>query len=191
MPHLLRRMFKLGIPTGRDWDCTEHSHPPVYKIRSGTGRRKILATAPGSDPLIFKHLAQCLTSPLYLLYVLHTPCGEGQPGRYQSPEMSHEEFREFVGRFDRFLRADARFDLWVYSLADQATIVWDRHNLVHGYGQVDCMTEALRALGFEAGQPTIPSPHVHNYHASLDGDARDILTHVGWARTPLKPEDEQ
>jgi len=184
-------MFKLGISAGAGEVQTEHSHPPIYKVCEGTARRKILATAPGSDPLIFERMARCLAPPLHLLYVLHTPRGEGQPGRYQSPEMSHEEFLGFLGRFDRFLRADARFDLWVYSPEDQATVVWDRHNLVYGYGQEDCMVEALRALGFEAGQPTIPSPHVHNYHQSLDGDARDLLAHVAWAHTPLKPEDEQ
>jgi len=182
-------MFKLGSCSGDIW--TEHSHPPVYETNERSGRRKIVATVPGGDPLIFEHLARCLNPPLFLLYVLHTPRGEGEPGRYQSREMSDEEFRGFLRRFARFLQADARFDLWVYSLTDQATIVWDRHDLIHGYGPVDCMVVALRALGFRIGRASIPSPHVHNYHASLDGDARDVLTHMEWMHTPLELEDEQ
>jgi hypothetical protein len=181
-------MFKLGSFDGANW--REHSHPPVYEEIEGAVR-KVVATAPGGDPLIAERLASCLSPPFLLLYVLHTPRGEGQPGRYQSPEMTGEDLRAFLERFGGFLRSDARFDLWIHAPADRATIVWDRHDLVHGYGPVEAMIEALRALGFRPGNPAIPSPHTHSYHAELDDEARAILAHVEWTRTPLQPEDEQ
>lgn len=178
-------MFKLGALAGEEW--VEHSHPPVFQIE----RARVLATAPGGDPLIIQRLARCLAPPFFLLYVLHTPRGEGEPGRYQSPEISLFDLDTFLSRFEGFLRADARFDLWPHSANDQATVVWDRHNLIYGYGRTDCMAKALRALGFVEGEPTVPSPHEHHYHAALDSDAREILTYMKWTCSPLEPEDEQ
>jgi hypothetical protein len=182
-------MYKLGSLVGDDW--REHSHPPIYEEIENGPVPRILATAPGGDPLVIERLTRCLRPPFLLLYILHTPRGEGRPGRYQSPEISGEDFQAFLRRFGDYLRADARFDLWVHSPADQATIVWDRHNLVHGYGPVTAMVETLRGLGFRPGKPAIPSPHGHRYHPGLDSDARDLLAYRDWTRTPLQPEDEQ
>jgi hypothetical protein len=39
-----------------------------------------------------------------------------------------------MARFDGYLRADGRFDLWGYSVRDESFIVWDRHNQVFAYG---------------------------------------------------------
>lgn len=153
-------MFKLGCRIADAW--VEHSHPPVYSLtNTSSDNIKVVATAPGSDPVVFQKLADCLTPPFFLLYVLHTPRGEGDPGRYQSHEIAREELVQFLRRFDRFLRSDSRFDLWLHSTADRATIVWDRHNLVHGYGPTKSLVDALRALGFAKGEPDISIPHQH------------------------------
>lgn len=181
-------MFKLGSLRGDDW--VEHSHPPVFKVEEGSGG-KVWATAPGGDPITFERLARCLTPPLMLLYVLHTPRGEGRPGRYQGPPMSGDEFRAFISRFANYLQADGRFDLWVHSEHDAATVVWDRHNLIHAYGRRECMVEALRALGFGAGEPSIDFAHQHHYRPSHDEDARELLACAPWRYSPLEPADEQ
>lgn len=183
-------MFKLEWMRDGEWE--EFSHPPVYAVEplSGGGER-VVATAPGSDPLVFQRLSERLTPPFLLLYVLHTPRGEGEPGRYQSPEIDRGELVAFLDRFDSFLREDARFDLWLHSPTDQATIVWDRHNLIYGYGPTGALVEALRALGFHAGAPAIPTPHAHHYHQAYDEDARALLAGMDWSRSPLQPEDEQ
>ncbi len=57
-----------------------------------------MATAPGSDPLVFQALAGRLTPPFLLLYVLHMPRGTGEPGRYQSPEIDAAALRAFLHR---------------------------------------------------------------------------------------------
>jgi hypothetical protein len=181
-------MFKLGALLGDQW--VEHSHPPVFKVEEGL-RGKVFATAPGGDPLTFESLAKCLTPPLMLLYVLHTPRGEARPGRYQSPPMSGDEFREFVGHFRNYLQADGRFDLWVHSEQDDATVVWDRHNLIHAYGQRECMIETLRALGFDAGEPGIDFAHQHHYRPSQDENARELLAYFPWSYSSLESADEQ
>jgi len=183
-------MYKLGRFTDGDW--REHSHPPVFEIETREGGSpRVVATVPGGDPLIFLALASQISPPFYLLYVLHTPRGEGEPGRYQSEAMSRAEIAAFVERFRALLTTDARFDLWLHSPSDNATIVWDRHDMIHGYGPVDRMATALGTLGFSEEPPSIPSPHEHHYHPENDAAAGALLKDQQWIRSPLRPEDEQ
>ena len=110
-------MFKLGHYTDGDW--VEHSHPPIYAINAIDGpSSSILTTAPGSDPTVFERLATCMAPPYYLLYVLHTPRGEEEAGRYQSPAISEAEFASFIQKFEQFLKNDGRFDIWLHSQID-------------------------------------------------------------------------
>lgn len=183
-------MFRLGHEVRGEW-C-RHSHPPIFSItRTHGGQRKVLATAPGSDPLVFATLADRLTPPYFLLYVLHTPRGEGAAGRYQSAEIDRAALHQFIADFGALLSADGRFDLWVHSAEDNATLVWDRHDLIHLYGPTDAAIEALRGLGFDQGQPVIPVPHEHHYHAGCDALATALLASRDWRYSPLLEEDEQ
>lgn len=183
-------MFKLGHVDDRGW--REHSYPPIFCLsESEDGAEKVTATAPGGDPLIFRSLLERLSDPLFLLYVLHTPRGEANPGRYQSPELTLDAAQAFIERFTTFLQSDSRFDLWVHSPADRATIVWDRHNLIFVYGSSTHAVETLRSLGFHQGNPATPSPHEHHYHAALDQDGQALMSYFDWRFSPLHPDDEQ
>lgn len=161
-------------------------------LKEVTGQNpKVLATAPGGDPIVFRRLMDCLRPPYFLLYLLHTPRGEGEPGRYQSGQLSRDTVTEFLDRFGNLLHADARHDFWLHSSLDRATIVWDRHNLIHAYGPTDAYARTLAELGFTMGEPTIPFPHMHSYRPEFDDDARAVLEALEWHYAPLRPEDEQ
>lgn len=134
-------MFRLGYVVGDCW-C-EHSHAPVYDMQP----ERITATVPDGDPIVLKKLSTCLRPPFLLLYILHTPRGEAEPGRYQSDAISPEQLFAFVERFGSFLRGDGRYELWLHSPADAATIAWDRHNLLFAYGPLADYEAALRSLG--------------------------------------------
>lgn len=183
-------MHKLGLLVSGDW--VEHSHPAVFSLPETTDEpQRVVAGVPGGDPDIFLKLVSTLEDPYFLLYVLHTPRGEGAPGRYQSPKLSLSELQAFVSKFRLFLAQDARFDLWAHSPSEQATVVWDRHNLILAYGPLDRFASQLGFLGFCPGSPEIPAPHSHNYHAEFDEQATEILNELEWSFSPLKPEDEQ
>src|SRR6185503_15808462 len=184
------RMYKLGRLQADRW--VEHSHPAIYQLpESAEEAQRLVAGVPGGNPEIFLRLACCLQPPYFLLYVLHTPRGEGQAGRYQSPKVSLAELKEFVSEFKTFLAQDARFDLWVHSPAEQATVVWDRHNQIFAYGPLARFESELRALGFSRGSPEVPVPHEHHYRGELDPFAERILKALKWSHSPLQPEDEQ
>ena len=183
-------MYKLGHCVGGVW--RQYSHSAVFSLeRTQNNRPKLLATAPGSDPNVFLKLVGQLNTPLLLLYVLHTPRIEQRAGRYQSGGMEYGAFSEFYDRFKQLFQSDSRFDLWIHSPADQATIVWDRHDLIHVYGIVDAAIVALRTLGFRHGSPAIDFVHEHHYHHENDEQAAQLLLARDWTWSPLHGEDEQ
>jgi hypothetical protein len=183
MPLEIESLFKLSHQVAGEW--VEHHHLPEYDVGD-----RVLAGVPGGDANVFKKLVECLEPPYLLLYVLHTPRGEADPGRYQSPAMSSDEFTEFVSRYSAFLKADARFDLWAHSPAERATVVWDRHNQLFAYGPTERFVRQLNAMGFRPGKVNIPA-HAHHYRHEYDEMARQLMSALEWKHSPLRPEDEQ
>jgi hypothetical protein len=182
-------MKKLSHFVEAEW--REHSFPPLYASDVVRETPRLVAGIPSGRPEVFERLASCLAPPYFLLYVLHTPRGEGEPGRYQSTEISAGKFRSFMARFGTYLSNDARFDIWLHSPSENATLVWDRHNQLFAYGPLDRLAVELRALGFIEGRCEVPAPHQHHYRAEHDTDAAELLSWSSWRHSPLRPEDEQ
>jgi len=165
------------------------SQPAVYTLKAkGNG---LIAGVPGGDVTIVRSLAALLQPPFHLLYVLHTTRGEAEPGRYQSPELERRQIEQFFDNFTDYLRSDSRFDIWVYAPRDQATLVWDRHDLLHAYGPVHEYERALLGLGFAPGKLSIDFSHIHHYRREYDSDAARLIAAFDWIYSPLRPEDEQ
>ena len=181
---------KLSHNLSGEWE--EFSFPAVFeRERHSSGAERVAFGVPGGDVEVIRSLLRCIDAPIDLLYVLHTPRGEGLPGRYQSPPLPLESVLGFLSKYAAYLRADARHDLWVHSSGSNATIVFDRHNRGRAYGPVDCFIEALSSLGFVSGSlPGIPA-HVHHYRAQYDAVASNVLSEYSWRRSDLWPEDEQ
>jgi hypothetical protein len=155
------------------------------------GTERIVAGSPGGDPELFRDLVRAMTPPWGLLYVLHTPRGEGEPGRYQSGLLEPDAFDVFLDRFGAFLQGDGRHDIWAHSPADSGTVVWDRHNLIYAYGPLDAFERVLTGRGFGAGHADAAFRHAHYYRSDFDGDANALLEAEDWHWSPLRPGDEQ
>jgi hypothetical protein len=182
-------MHKLSHAIADSW--VPYSHGKVYAVSPTDSGERLVAGVPDGDQSPFTHLVSCLEPPYFLLYVLHTPRGEGDAGRYQSAPVSLEQFQEFMHRFGSYLASDARFDIWAHSAAEQATVVWDRHNQLFAYGPLAKFSSELNALGFTSGDASISFPHQHHYRAEFDADAQALLANWAWSYSPLRPEDEQ
>jgi hypothetical protein len=155
--------------------------------------RLLIATSP-SKPGLFREMARRLAEPFFILYVLHTPRGEGVPGRYQSPPLDSQQLDDFIATFTPYISGDARHDLWVHSVSDGRTLIWDRHDLIYAEGEpLEDFTEVLEAMDFKSG--AVPrsdaGPHIHYYRPELDEDAAAVLARFDWTRSGLRPEDEQ
>jgi hypothetical protein len=171
----------------------EQSLPAVFEIRTmSTGAPRIVVSVPNDQADLLRRLAELLLPPYYVLYILHTPRGEGEEGRYQSTELSAQELNDLLSKYATFFSSDGRHDLWVYSPSSGHTLVWDRHNLLFAEGQpLDNVREALVGLGFKEGLVEPLGAHIHHYRAEFDNDAANLLSEIDWHRTPLRKEDEQ
>ena len=173
---------------------TEYSRPSVYARRAlDSGSERLVVDVSDGRVEVFSGLIKCLEGPFLMLYVLHTPRGEGAAGRYQSPKLSRAVLDQFIARFSEYFQADGRFDIWIRSQASNATLVWDRHNKIFAYGPLVLFEATLNALGFSQGEPeSAPStPHIHHYRSEYDNDASAVLAALDWQYSPLRPEDEQ
>lgn len=182
-------MFKIGHEVDGAWVAFDHAKTLTF---DDAANRLVCGTVSG-DTRTFCSLVNTLPAPLCLLYVLHTPRGEGEPCRYQSPAIENDALQAFLAEYADFLAQDARFDFWVHSLNDGSTIVWDRHNRIHVYGDSlsQCRT-TLEQLGYAEGEVKLPTGrHTHHYHAELDATASKLLVHFEWYRTPLHEADLQ
>jgi len=182
---------KLFHRPGARW--VSHSHAPMFAIETtSAGTDRLVAGLPAREARrLFAALAELIEPPLWMLYVLHTPRGEGEPGRYQSPWLDRAGVRDLLRRFSAFLTADARYDLWIRSDADNATLVWDHHNLLYAYGPLDRFAAALTARGFTSGRPSLDFEHTHHYRPRFDADAAAWLSALEWTWTPLREADGQ
>ena len=185
-------MHKLEHQSGENW--VRHRHARTYEVSGSEGAKPRLRIGVDEDaPEIMTALARSLTGPYFVLYVLHTTRGEGELGRYQSEELDEESLTKFAAAYSDYLRSDGRFDLWVYSPGDEATIVWDRHNYLHAYGPIDRYATVLKGFSYAPGKvdPVLERPHMHLYRASNDPAANAILEALDWVWSPLRPADEQ
>jgi hypothetical protein len=159
---------------------------------TASGLARLRISVPDSLPDLLQRMAGQLPSPYFLLYVLHTPRGEGEPGRYQSGEVTQARLRDFLTRYQSYLASDARHDLWVYSPQSRQTLVWDRHNQMFAEGEpLEGFVDALLSLGFTEAVLDPIGDHFHYYRAEFDEDAAEVLGAFNWHRTPLQADDEQ
>lgn len=184
-------MHKLSYQqSGKGW--VPHSYAPIFTTETTSAEtQRLVAGVPGGDVSVMLKLIECLTPPFLVLYVLHTPRGEGDPGRYQSPPIEPGELQTFISRFSSYFAGDARFDIWIHSSTAKGTLIWDRHNLIYGYGPIERFNRSLSGIGFSEGKPNVPEPHMHHYRQELDAEATAMLSAFSWQYSPLHPEDEQ
>ncbi len=183
-------MLKVSEQQGGEW--VERDCPPTFaKEMQRSGTERLAIGLPGSATNTFRRLTEAMSGPFFILYVLHTPRGEGEPGRYQSEEVSSTQLEKFLERFEAFLSGDARHDVWVRSISNGDLVVLDRHNMIFAYGDLANFIRKLGELGFRNQAPAALGDHLHHYRQEFDAEAADLLSAFEWHRTPLRPEDEQ
>lgn len=131
------------------------------------------------------------TQQFYILYVLLVSHSGALPGRYQSPLIeSFEDLQVFFCNFERFLESDGRHHIWIGSPANDGTLVYDQHNVIFAYGDLDHYESMLRERRFREQAFSFPAPHCHNYPPSHVTSEEELLSHFDWHYSPLQQGDE-
>jgi hypothetical protein len=101
---------KLHSLVGDNW--VKHSFAPLYwRDNDRPAEPRVVASVPDGDVTIILRLLTDLDAPFRLLYILHTPRGENEAARYESPILSRSELESFLNRFGDYLGNDGRHDL--------------------------------------------------------------------------------
>lgn len=188
------RLFRLGAIDEKrlDLGSREFHYPGAFVEEPTTAPAVRRLKIGAADPLIvFRWLAKELVPPLDLVYLLHTSRCEQPLGRYQSPPLDAPDLADFLNEFGEFLSTDARHDLWLHSRRPDATLVWDRHDLIYAYGPLVRFAEILRELKLSASPVQIPVPHSHHYHEDFDAEELRLLQYLEWTRAPLAFDDRR
>lgn len=182
--------FKFGVVL-EGQGVVPHRYKDTWE-RQKTGETERLVIGAKSRQIeLLLELAQCLSGPFGMLYVLLVSRLGHEPGRYQSPEPSTFEDTETLLRaFRVFLEHDGRHHVWLISLGDQATLVYDNHNLIYAYGPLDRYIKVLKRAGLDEGETRIPAPHQHCYNAVFDSAEDEVLKLWRWEHYPLAPGDD-
>jgi len=182
--------FKLAV-FDKDGNHAHHSFGNLYDIEQTTnGDRLVIAPDDHQVDLIAK-LTDQLTPPFYLLYVLLVSRLGYESGRYQSSLFeTNEMLRAFLNQYREYIETDGRFHLWVGTLNQSGTLVFDHHNVIFAYGQTDKYVNVLKQEGSRKHKICIPSPHTHNYYPDND-KYEDIMSNdCDWKHFPLEEGDD-
>ena len=183
-------LYKFGTPYPED---QEWLYPNLWATEdtSDGGSRTVIAPTHQQVKLIIK-LLQAMTGPFWVLYVLVIPRGGGEAGRYQSPAPQvAEDVAALLTDFTEFLEKDGRHNIWVASATTSQMLIYDRHNVIYAYGDLNIWQPILAAADLsEASTVRFPDPHSHHYHQAFDAEEQRVAGHWDWHRTPLLQSDE-
>jgi len=184
-----RDIHKFSSFDGSEW--REHRYPNLWQRECTSGPDRLVIAAYGDHIELMIELTRRMAEPFGILYVLVTPRGAGREGRYQNPEpVSREQMEEFLREFKSFFEGDGRHHIWITSIPDDSTIVYDQHNVFFVYGSLEDFVAELSSRGFTEGPVGFPAPHGHGFDPRNDSDEDRILRYWQWIKFPLQPEDK-
>lgn len=180
-------MFKLGIRKNQNTEAYQYANE--YSVEKNINYERVIMGLTGEQIAAFLELTALLPEPFYLLYVLHMPRANNEPGRYQSKGMTYAEVAAIFKRYKDFLENDGRHDIWIHAPATNTTIVYDRHNCLYGYALTELQIQHIKKKLRLVERVSIPLPHVHNYQAKYDNEENTLIRAFEWRRTSLEKED--
>ena len=178
------------IVLGQELDFT---YPDIWVREKTTGPDRLAIAPREKQTELLIDLMSAMDGPFGILYVLVVPRGEGMSGRYQSPEpLNADQVQSFLNRFRRFLEEDGRHSLWIASVSSPSMLVYDRHNVIYAYGDLERFKQVLLSHSLEERESVnLPDPHIHRYHAAYDELAKEMLCYCDWIFSELRDSDER
>jgi hypothetical protein len=161
----------------------------LYWREPTTGPERLVIAPTHHHVHWLRRLSEGWAGGYFILYVLLQPRTGSLAGRYQSPPLDRAGLEEFLESFGSFLQGDGRHNVWVGSLHEEGTLVYDQHNVIYAYGPLDAYEQVLASEGLHKAPVEVPAPHVHRYHPSFDADEARLMARWAWLRSDLT-EDE-
>ncbi|MCE2573740.1 hypothetical protein [Motilimonas eburnea] len=180
-------IFKIGNLDNQEelfWDdlYEVEEYPNFSRLLIGCKAREI--------PLILEFCKE-MEGPFGVLHVLLASRLGKESGRYQSPyPLSYDELELFLYEHQEYFERDGRSHLWVSSVTGEGQFIFDNHNYIYAYGDIEGYVSKLMLKGFSEGEVKIPVPHCHNYHVEFDGEEESVNNSFEWLYSPLQDGDD-
>ena len=159
--------------------------------RQEMGQRPRLLIGVDEDGIgLMLELAATWHKNYYALYVLGMKQGKHELGRYESRPLDFPAVKALFTEFRGFFEGDARHQVWIGSPVNEGTLVYDHHNVIYAYGNLEAYEQVLLKRRFVRGKVEIPFPHQHRTHDQWDAALDHLLNDHEWHRTDLQPGDE-
>jgi hypothetical protein len=75
-------------------------------------------------------------------------------------------------------------------VSDRTLVVYDNHEILYAYGDLDALEQPLVNRGLRRGEVVVPFPHHHRYNAAFDADEDQLMRHWKWKWFPLQEGDD-
>ncbi|MCB1591892.1 MAG: hypothetical protein KDI90_05515 [Alphaproteobacteria bacterium] len=167
----------------------EYFYNNVYQKQVTENFSRLCIGSRSREINLLTDLLKYLDEPFFILYVLVVPRGESKAGRYQSPELTYKNLKTFLESFSEFFEHDGRMNLWVKEKNGNGLMVFDRHNYVYAYGNLNSYEEFIVSKGYIESQLTFGGEHVHYYHKEYDAQAKGVIDYFDWVYSPLREGD--
>ena len=168
-----------------------YRYPHVWRREQTKGPARLVLAPSGNQVDLILDLCSKMQGPFGLLYVLLVSRRNRTSGRYQTREpMSFAQLSEFLNGFRAYLEGDGRHHLWVMSIGDRSQVIYDNHDVLYAYGNLNVFEDIARTKEMKLQDFLFPFPHAHHYNECFDKDEDRIFEECQWIYFPLRPDDD-
>lgn len=175
-----------------DGNSIDHDYSNRYfRQPCGNAQRLVIGASQDNVKLLDQLAKAFTTQRFYVLYVLLVSHAGRKPGRYQLPLIeNHEDLQLFLWTFQNFFEGDGRHHVWIGSPDSNDLLVYDQHEVIFAYGDLDNFESILVENGFSVAEFWFPCPHVHSYDPANANAEDELMAYWYWQYFPLQAGDE-
>lgn len=169
-----------------------HDYGDVYfRQPCGDSERLVIGPTDKHIQLLDSLAKRFATENYYILYVLLVSHSGRVPGRYQSPIISnHDDLQLFIWTFQTFLEQDGRHHIWVASPDCSDLLIYDQHDVIFAYGNLDSFESVLKQNAFTESEFWFPLNHAHGYDPANANIEDELIGYFDWQYFDLQPGDD-
>jgi hypothetical protein len=175
-----------------DNSAVVNEYGKIFEIESTPSFTRLKIASDHEQIELLLKLCLNLTPPYFIHYVLVTSSLGNQLARYRSNEInSLKSVSEFLNEFKEFLEFDGRHHIWISNKDNSEILVYDQHNVIFSYGQLNNQLAILKAEGYKQTSFNFPYPHAHHFNPEFNILEEKILKYWPWVLFGLTPDDTQ
>ena len=187
-------LIKYGISTEPHMEnVIELKYKKEYSIENLMGNNRLIVSPEKHHiNMMLKLLGNEKDCEYFILYVLIVSRCDNELGRYQiANTLTWDELKIFCNKYSNYLETDGRHNFWIINCDTNDLVVYDRHNVLYVYENLESKIKILEKHGFKEAENIIfKTPHCHVYNKENDSFEKEIIENYEWIFSTLMDGDE-